>query len=247
MTTLSSHTKTPMPARHQLCDRNDEVVIMSYNIKALFPFYNARRIANIVAFIQDQFTNNKVDIICLQEAFELELYDQLYSMASRNRLNIVHPPLKRKWVVGENSGLATISRYPILEGDSFTAFAKSSGLCAFANKGYHYLEVCLGGDDMLPIVNTHLQSDNVAIAMDQFLSIDVERAIIVGDLNMDHDLVSTLCDPVNPEKMTTFCDQRQLDYFVLRGMALDCSFEVLTDVGHSDHWPIMGRFMKGKN
>ena len=221
--------------------------IMSYNIKALFSFYNAARIQRLVEYIEELFLNGSVDIICLQEAFELDLYNKLYKLANDLRLNIVHPSLERKYYVGENSGLVVISRYPIID-HMFLKYDQCSGLCRLANKGAHYITVDIHGN-YFNLVNTHLQSDNEKIAIKQFGKLVDNiptNALIVGDLNMKYDTVLQLLEEVvcvNKEKVITFPEYgEQLDYFLLHNLDLECSFKVLDTIDLSDHFPILTSF-----
>jgi endonuclease/exonuclease/phosphatase family metal-dependent hydrolase len=226
---------------------NNEIRIISYNIKALFPFYNKQRIKDIVNYIELLFVERKPDIVCLQEAFELDLCNQLYTMCAKMALNIVHPPLERRFGVGENSGLVTISRFPITS-DKFVRYDQAAGMCWLANKGAHYMTVDIGGNSMC-LVNTHLQSDNEAIAINQFgqLIDNTNGALIVGDLNMGFDTVVTKINnvkSVNSTKVITFPEYKdQLDYFLLYNLDLDCSFQVLSDVELSDHYPVLTTFV----
>jgi endonuclease/exonuclease/phosphatase family metal-dependent hydrolase len=231
---------------------NESIRIVSYNVKAMFAYYNRRRIKDLVNYIESLFIERKTDIVCLQEAFELDFYNQLYAMCAKNRLNIVHPPLERTLGIGENSGLVTISRHPVTC-EKFIRYEEATGLCWFANKGAHYMTVSLGSKKSLRLVNTHLQSDNETIAINQFAklidNIVFDGAMIVGDLNMGFDTVLQLCKKldhvkcVNLEKEITFPETRdQLDYFLLYNLDLDCSFSVLSDVELSDHYPILTSF-----
>jgi endonuclease/exonuclease/phosphatase family metal-dependent hydrolase len=194
------------------------------------------------------FIERKTDIVCLQEAFELDFYNQLYAFVKKNRLNIVHPPLERKLGVGENSGLVTISRFPITH-NKFIRYDEAAGLCWFANKGAHYMTIGIGSNKSLPLVNTHLQSDNETIAINQFgqLIDNTNGALIVGDLNMGFDTVQKQLinvKRVNSEKVVTFPEYNdQLDYFLLYNLDLGCSFSVLSDVELSDHYPILTAFV----
>ena len=231
---------------------NQEIRIVSYNIKALFPFYNKRRMKDLINYIESLFIERKTDIVCLQEAFELDFYNQLYAIVANLRLNIVHPPLERSFRVGENSGLITISRFPVTH-EKFVRYDQAAGLCWFANKGAHYITVRIG-KNALRLVNTHLQADNETIAINQFGqlidNIVFDGTLIVGDLNMGFDTVLQLREKhdnvkcVNSEKVVTFPGYNdQLDYFLLYNLELDCSFSVLSDVELSDHYPILTTFV----
>ena len=222
------------------------VRIMSYNIQALFPFYNAERIQSILSYLIQQFTEQQVDIVCLQEAFEVDFYERLYAVVSFNRLYISHPPLQRRYYFGENSGLVIISRWPIQNND-FQRHDNSSGLCGLANKGYQCVQIQTDNDRILRIVNTHLQSDNEEIAIQQLQDLIWtigEPTIVLGDMNlgfptMKEYIFDTNVKSANDCEQTTFpSEEEQYDYGLLVRCSMDTDFEVLSEVGWSDHYPI---------
>jgi endonuclease/exonuclease/phosphatase family metal-dependent hydrolase len=237
LTSLIIRSFTPIHNRS-----NTVLRIMSYNIQALFPFYNTTRIDNVIRFIETMFAQNRVDIVCLQEAFELDVYDKIYEMANANHLNVVHPPLKRRYFVGENTGLVSISRYPIRHSDHIY-YDISTGLCGLANKGAHYIEFAIG-DGITHIVNTHLQSDNDPIAKLQFThlldAITSDNAIIVGDLNMSFPVVYPRVQCANTKEIITFPEKTvQYDYCLFYNCEHTSSFCVMDDIPYSDHFPII--------
>ena len=232
-----------------ICANNYKYVrIMSYNVKALCAYYNAIRISKIVEYIENAFKLNKIDVICLQEAFEIDLLDQLYKLATRCSLNIIHPSLSRRYWIGENSGLVTISRFPI--GDhKFLEYDVFTGLCSFAKKGAHNMEICLDGH-IVTLVNTHLQSDNTDVSkkqLDMLIKWLDKPAIICGDFNLDYEIINTHSTEfrcVNQTKQITFQDTgEQFDYFLLYESELECTFRVLRNVLLSDHYPILMTFV----
>lgn len=242
-----NHSYDPITTRGDQYITSDKINIVSYNIKALFPFYNIERMLIIVDYIEDLFTKEKIDIVCLQEAFELDLYKRLYEIADRLQLNIVHPALDRRFGIGENSGLITMSRFPV-KSSKFIRHSHSEGLCWFAEKGAHYMRFAIG-EQSLRLVNTHLQADNESVSINQFGklidNIVFDGAMIVGDLNMKYDTVSKLKNVkcVNSQKHVTFPEYNdQLDYCILYDLELDCSFHVFTDIKFSDHYPIQITF-----
>lgn len=241
LTSLIIRSFTPIHNRSHTILR-----VMSYNIQALFPFYNKPRIDNVIRFIETMFTQNRVDIVCLQEAFELDVYDKIYDLANANHLNVVHPPLNRRYFVGENTGLVSISRYPIRHSDHIY-YDISTGLCGLANKGAHYIEFAIG-DGTIHIINTHLQSDNEPIAKLQFAhlldTISSDNAIIVGDLNMSFPIVCNELYPyvkcANGSEIITFPEHAvQYDYCLFYNCLYDSSFCVMDDILYSDHSPII--------
>jgi len=206
------------------------------------------RVSKIVEYIENAFKNNEIDVICLQEAFEIDLLDQLYKLANHCSLNIIHPSLSRRYWIGENSGLVTISRFPIGR-DEFLEYDVFTGLCRFAKKGAHKMEICFDRR-IITLVNTHLQSDNIDVSKKQ---LDVlikwldKPAIICGDFNLDYEIINSYSNKfrcVNQIKQTTFQDTgEQFDYFLLYKLELECTFRVLGNVLLSDHYPILTTFI----
>jgi endonuclease/exonuclease/phosphatase family metal-dependent hydrolase len=216
-----------------------KIRLMSYNVKAMFPYYYARRIDQVVAFISSQFENGLVDVVCLQEAFEDDFVMRLSAIAKKLDLHIICPPTNKKYYLGENSGLLTVSRVPIV-GHNSLVYPMSTGLCGFANKGAHIIR--FSGD--FAIVNTHLQSDNCLVAvkqLDYLLNrIPEETALLCGDFNMNRRQMYkdgfTFC---GPEQITFPETGEQLDHFIIARPDIRYSnFRVLTDVPCSDHYPI---------
>ena len=232
-----------------ICTNNCKYVrIMSYNVKALCVYYNATRISKIVEYIESAFKHNEIDVICLQEAFEIDLIVQLYKLANRCSLNIIHPSLSRRYWIGENSGLVTISRFPI-DRHEFLEYDVFTGLCSFAKKGAHKMDICFDGH-VITLVNTHLQSDNIGISkkqLDMLIKWLDKPAIICGDFNLDYEIIKTYSNKVrcvNQTKQTTFQDTgEQFDYFLLYKLELECTFRVLGNVLLSDHYPILTTFV----
>ena len=228
----------------------DDIRILSYNIQGLFAFYNTGRLSHIVDWIYRMFQQGLVDIVCLQEVFELDLYNMLYAICNRRSLYISHPLLDRKYKIGENSGLVIISRTPI-SNPMFFEYTQSSQGCRFARKGAYYVQVQEANGRTFDVINTHLQSEDTTIAMSQFRSIVSQlrnpRSIIIGDMNMPYSFVmkhivteDVKCANVM-ERVTYPCRGEQLDYMFICGkndIFVD-TYDVLYNVCLSDHYPII--------
>ena len=90
---------------------SEKIQIMSYNVRAFFPFYNFKRIDNILTFIEEQFSKNQIDVLCLQEAYEFHFLDHLYDIATKyglyvasfsssiNIFNSSHPSISQKLII----------------------------------------------------------------------------------------------------------------------------------------------------
>ena len=219
---------------------------MSYNIQALFAFYDDDRISKLVEWIRDQFLEKSIDVICLQEAFEFDIYDKLYEMVKQLSLYIMHPSIKRKMLIGENSGLVVISRMPLYN-PSFYEYKVTANSCQCARKGMFNVQV-LVNDCRVNVVNTHLQSEHDGIAINQFRSmihtLKNQSTIILGDMNMSYAtmskwILSNNIRSANSSEQTTFpSNQEQLDYCILYNLDIPSGFEVQSNVLHSDHFPI---------
>ena len=137
-------------------DRNNSLKIVSYNIDGLFLHYNHNNYVNISKYIRYLFTDEKIDIICLQEVWEKNIYDLI--IKNLNDLNLFHtfPPTSKKYCVGEHSGLLIISKYPIILSD-FEIYDKLNFTCLMTNKGIQYVTIKVN-NDYISLINTHLQS-----------------------------------------------------------------------------------------
>jgi len=225
-----------------------QIRIMSYNIQGLFPFYNIRRIVDLVRFIGDLFANNQVDVLCLQEAWEVDLLFRLYRLAQHHNLHIIHPPVDRKNGVGENSGLVVLSRFSLSYHSSFR-FPVATGLDQMANKRAMYFTFAVNGT-VFKVINTHLQSDNLVVSSKQLQSAITNAPpewnghfLLIGDLNMSTiPLTARTRNLQYPRHggITFPSTKEQYDFILFNNIKppTDEVFEVWNDIGLSDHYPV---------
>jgi endonuclease/exonuclease/phosphatase family metal-dependent hydrolase len=156
--------------------------IVTWNIQGLFMHMNDDKTRNILYQLKRM---NDIDIICLQEVFENSLKDKIIYELRDNQPYYLLGDTYKRYLVGEDSGLMILSKYPI-------EFVKEHVLEEYnfpdrmANKTVLYFKV---GD--LNLMTTHLQSnnmfDNTELSSKQLRQIiefsPFEKFIITGDLN----------------------------------------------------------------
>jgi endonuclease/exonuclease/phosphatase family metal-dependent hydrolase len=213
--------------------------ITSWNIQELFwHCYERDKLANIISYIKQSTS----DVVCLQEAFEISTIDAIvYDTEIKDKYPyFLSGSLANRFIVGENSGLLVLSRYPIIF-KQFTPFHKTSFPDGFASKGALYFST--GG---VNIITTHLQSENNAIAcmqLNKILSNNpfTNRAFLIGDLNLEFPQVFTNTS-INNKRIT--CENGQiLDHII--NLSHDIDFDVEVDyfdiTQYSDHYPLIAR------
>ena len=84
--------------------------IMTYNIDGVFFHFNYNNYLNISKFIREQFMNNEIDVISLQEVWLSCISDLIINELQGLDLYISFPPTTKKYFFGENSGLMIISK-----------------------------------------------------------------------------------------------------------------------------------------
>ena len=121
--------------------------VISWNIQGLFIYSKLLKINNLAQCIK--FLD--ADVICLQECFSNHIKYKLI-----NNLNKIYPyalsgNLTKKFIIGEDSGLMVLSKYPIKR-IHFEHFKYSCSIDSLSNKGFLVFNI-LG----LNFINTHLQ------------------------------------------------------------------------------------------
>lgn len=216
--------------------------ITSWNIQQLFwHCYKRDKVSNIVKYI----IRSQSDIICLQEVFEISTIDALvFNHEIKNKYPFfLTGSLANRFIVGENSGLLVLSKYPITF-KQFTPFHKTTLPDGFASKGALFFSI---GDTNF--ITTHLQSDDYAVAclqLNKILSNKVfdSKTFLIGDLNLEYPHIFTNTS-VNNKHIT--CDNGQiLDHII--NLTHDIDFDVEVDyfdiTQYSDHYPLVATLVK---
>ena len=109
--------------------------------------------------IDKYLVEDKLVVVNLQELFDKKLRQQLTNLFRKNNYHYSFHGKKAKSFFGLNSGLMTISNYPIDE-YHFEKYRNSHGEDSFSNKGILYTKI-----RGFWFVNTHMQNDNVLIGL----------------------------------------------------------------------------------
>tara|TARA_Y100000389_G_scaffold92630_1_gene89396 strand:+ start:463 stop:1332 length:870 start_codon:yes stop_codon:yes gene_type:complete len=243
-------------------DRNNSLKIVSYNIDGLFLHYNHNNYVNISKYIRYLFTDEKIDIICLQEVWEKNIYDLI--IKNLNDLNLFHtfPPTSKKYCVGEHSGLLIISKYPIILSD-FEIYDKSNFTCLMTNKGIQYVTIKVN-NDYISLINTHLQSsfnrynlqyqnttiNQINFIKDYLIKYNIKNCLIIGDFNLKEEYMDLFLHdnsefkvPYNYKNLVSLAKENELlDYFVFYNDIFQdkkINFKICNNIYYSDHYPIM--------
>ena len=207
---------------------------ISWNIQELFLYQNTKKLINLV----NQLLKFNVDLICLQEVFDDKTKDIIISTMKNNYPYYLIGNTDKKYLVGEDSGLMILSKFPI----TFIDEIKLEGLRwpdSMASKTSLYFSI---GE--LNFVTTHLQSVYEDISKKQLLKLvndsPFKNFIILGDLNN-----SDVCNILNLKKnnICSTCDNLILDYILpINYDNLNLSIKVLgiNIENTSDHLPIYG-------
>ena len=220
--------------------------ITTWNIQELWWFcYNNKKINNIIQYLE----NCDSDVICLQEVFEEK---SLWKIVNSSKIIEKYPyyltgNMCKRFIIGENSGLLVLSKYPILF-KQFTPFNKSKCPDFYASKGALYFTIC-----DFNFITTHLQSSCPDLAYKQLdyivqnspFSLS-ENTILLGDLNVENPFVplDVRCNNI----IRTHDSNMILDHIIplkscRRGnINVDVSVDVSVDdidlTNISDHYPV---------
>ena len=211
--------------------------ITSWNIQELFWYcYKGEKINQILIYI----LSSESCVICIQEAFEISTLD---AIIFNEDIKSKYPyfltgSLANRFIIGENSGLLVLSKHPIIF-KQFTPFHKTRWPDGFASKGALYFST--GG---LNFINTHLQSDDSAVAclqLKQILSENpfLDSTFLIGDLNLEYPqlFTNTL---INNTQITHKDTKTILDHII--NINRDIDFTVCVDNNNlrcSDHYPLV--------
>lgn len=228
----------PLTNSYNINIKDKPTRILTWNTQGVFFHINKQRINNIITSIK---SFNVVDIICLQEVFDNTCKERLIY-----ELKYIYPyyllgNINKRYIVGEDSGLLILSRYPI-------QFEKEVILDEYifpdrmANKSILYFKVgCLN------LVTGHLQSnnmfDNTDISTRQIKMIKEKSPfssyIITGDLN-HNDTHHILNVPKN-NFTRTWGSHDILDYIIpinYNHITLNVSVIDIDITTISDHYPL---------
>ena len=248
--------------------------LVSYNIDDLachrsqYTDDDAARATEIISYLE----STNADIICLQEVWSESMKQEITDAFLAKDFHVALPPWRKNYVVGENSGLITMSKYPIIS-QTFIPFSNPRGTCRLSNKGVQYCHIRVPNSNpqrsnVLNITNTHLQSsftnyssylDFHATAKEQLNAIinecPFESCLIVGDLNLTREQLEEFMkneskiEYFGENKEVTFPDEgARLDYFLLlTKLSQTSKIENIenktdSDVELSDHFPIISNF-----
>ena len=214
--------------------------IISFNMNALFLYYEADLHTKALELIEAMMEND-VHTVVIQEAWEESVISTILSTFPYCYVAI--PPTGRRFYLGENSGLVTISKFPIVS-QTFTRHPYAVGTCRLAIKGAQAIRF---RDFAFTLINTHCQSFHKKISIKQ-LSLLVEQyknnpTFILGDLNIsseDLHFDSRNCSVISGNEATCSCG-RALDHAVLVNMETRRLPEkhIMSEVKLSDHFPVL--------
>lgn len=123
-------------------------------------------------YTKNQYKDERTKLIChkIIPNFDICCFQEIFTGLNSRRKNIIkaaknhglkfasippNPPFFSKHI--SNSGLLTISKYPILETE-FIPFKKHSGVDALAYKGVLYSKIEVEDGKIIHVFNTHLQA-----------------------------------------------------------------------------------------
>ena len=238
--------------------------IVSYNIDGLFAHYIHLNYINISKYIRNLLIEENVDIICLQEVWELSILNMIKNNINDIDLYYAQPPTNLKYCLGEHSGLLVISKYPIVYQD-YLKYDQLNFTCSMTNKGLQHIKIIRNNLEY-DIINTHLQSsfnkcglmyqNTSENQLNQILNYinenNIEKCIILGDLNLHTPFIKNILKKndklsikYNYDNLITFPDgnsSEQLDYFLDYNNIMSnkiINYSVKSDIYYSDHYPIM--------
>lgn len=250
----------------------DKIKLVSFNIDDLAchaPKYdenNCKRATEIINYLK----STNADIICLQEVWGETMKQEISDAFLANNYYVALPNWRKNYIFGENSGLITISKYPIIN-QTFLPFTNPRGICKMFNKGVQYCHIrgptCKGIE--LNIANTHLQAsftettsylDFQKTAKEQLATIinecPYESCLLIGDLNLKKEQLDEFINNESKIKYfgdnieTTFPDYgSRLDY-ILKITKLANKESKINNIANkteshinlSDHFPIISEF-----
>lgn len=246
----------------------NNIKVLSYNIDDLachrhqYTTKDQARATEIIKYLE----STNADIICLQEVWGETMKQELLDAFIAKNYYVALPPWRKNYFFGENSGLMTISKYPIIT-QTFIPFNNARGTCRLFNKGVQYCHIRVPNSNPqtsieFNIANTHLQAsfgsylNYYLTAKDQLNTIindcPYESCLLVGDLNLTQNQLEDFIKNEqniqyfgeNTEVTFSGCDDR-LDYVLTITKLLKTkdfiNIENKTEshIKLSDHFPII--------
>ncbi len=207
---------------------------ISWNIQELFLYTNTNKVNNII----NRLKTFVADIICLQEVFEDKTRKIIIEQLKENYPFYLSGNNKKKYIVGENSGLLILSKFPI----EFVNELPLQNLClpdSMAFKTIMYFKV-----GNLNFATSHLQSIYEDISKKQLYNIidksPFKKFILIGDLNNENvfDLLN-----IKSNNSCKTCENSILDYIIPINYNLNINVKKIEiEIENtSDHYPIIGK------
>lgn len=249
---------------HNNSNTNKSLNIMTYNIDGLFVHFNKNNYLNISNFIKDQFLNNNIDVIALQEVWLSYISNLIIDELNDLDLYISIPPTTKKYYLGEHSGLMIISKYPILT-SNYIEYNNCNFTCKLSKKGLQHITIEYN-KKIINIINTHLQSSfknfhnlqyqstaekQLNIIRDYCIKKKLNEYIIIGDLNINMEYMErylsknkNICLKYNQEykNICTFPSTNEmLDYCLFSNIFHKniIEYKLYDNINYSDHLPLL--------
>jgi endonuclease/exonuclease/phosphatase family metal-dependent hydrolase len=169
------------------------VKLLTYNTHLLFTYSSEKRLDVMI----NNILSIDADIVCLQEVFQVNYkYRIIESLINEYPYYVCCNNKDKDWI-DENSGLLTLSKYPITD-SKFKKYNDRKWHDSYATKGVLATTIDIGKE--LYVFNTHLQTmyntknSYIKILTKQLNEInsliteyskDNDRIILVGDLNIN--------------------------------------------------------------
>lgn len=237
------------------CYSNDGIFkIVSYNVKMLPKVCNALSEKNQISqqnrlnYLIEFLKKESFDVVNLQEVFDPKAVTQIKEALMDHYPYCIKPSKKG---IGFSNGLMVLSKFPI-KNTKTIFFQKLKFFDFFASKGAISYHVQIE-DQMIGIINTHLQSDynpltasNTRIHqlkdIHQLMLLDVSTSyILAGDFNFqkqskEYQFMSQLSffDPIPSKIFKTFCGMKEDND--LNGIQLDYFFTNQTFIANYNTW-----------
>ena len=222
--------------------------IITWNVNGIFIYFNNEKLKKIIKVIH----NLDADLICLQECFDNTIKDSIVNNLKFQYPYFISGSLKKRFIVGEDSGLLVLSKLP-LEHVKFYSYKNSSGIDGWlSNKGVLYFRA-----DGMNFANTHTQSEdlcycdmdyknNPSITKRQIKEILYNSPfgrsfILMGDLN--NTFACQVLNIKNNNSEYTFIDDKKCyDYIVSLSKENYVSNVSVLKIQNnpSDHYPLVG-------